>query len=61
MTLIAIVFLLLLVLGTPIAFVLLGTSVAYFAVNPMMASIVAQRMSSALESFPLLAVRSPEV
>ncbi|EIM72405.1 TRAP dicarboxylate transporter subunit DctM [Nitratireductor aquibiodomus RA22] len=56
MTLIAIVFLLLLVLGTPIAFVLLGTSVAYFAVNPMMASIVAQRMSSALESFPLLAV-----
>jgi len=56
LTLIAIVFLLLLVLGTPIAFVLLGTSVAYFAVNPMMASIVAQRMSSALESFPLLAV-----
>lgn len=56
MILTALVFLLLLVLGVPIAFVLLGASVAYFAMNPMMASIVAQRMGSSLESFPLLAV-----
>lgn len=56
MTVVALVFGLLLVLGVPIAFVLLGASVAYFALNPMMASIVAQRMASSLESFPLLAV-----
>jgi tripartite ATP-independent transporter DctM subunit len=55
-TLAAIVFAVLLVLGVPIAFVLLGASAAYFALNPMMASIVAQRMASAMESFPLLAV-----
>jgi tripartite ATP-independent transporter DctM subunit len=52
----AIVFAVLLLLGVPIAFILLGASVAYFIENPMMASIVAQRMSSSLESFPLLAV-----
>lgn len=52
----ALVFVLLLVLGVPIAFILLGASVAYFLENPMMASIVAQRMASSLESFPLLAV-----
>ena len=50
------VFALLTVLGVPIAFILLGASVAYFIQNPMMASIVAQQMSSSLESFPLLAV-----
>lgn len=49
-------FFFLLILGTPIAFVLLGSSVAYFVINPMMASIVAQRLASSLESFPLLAV-----
>ncbi len=49
-------FFFLLILGVPIAFVLLGSSVAYFAMNPMMASIVAQRLVSSLESFPLLAV-----
>jgi hypothetical protein len=47
----------LMALGVPIAFVILGASVAYFAVNPLMASIVAQRMASSLESFPLLAVQ----
>jgi tripartite ATP-independent transporter DctM subunit len=52
----AAVFALLLVLGVPIAFIMLGASVVYFIENPMMASIVAQRMSSSLESFPLLAV-----
>ena len=52
----AFVFTLLLVLGVPIAFIMLGASVVYFIENPMMASIVAQRMSSSLESFPLLAV-----
>ncbi|RBO87745.1 TRAP transporter large permease [Pseudochrobactrum asaccharolyticum] len=49
-------FFFLLILGVPIAFVLLGSSVAYFAMNPMMGSIVAQRLASSLESFPLLAV-----
>ena len=52
----AFVFALLLVLGVPIAFIMLGASVVYFIENPMMTSIVAQRMSSSLESFPLLAV-----
>ncbi|WP_048645713.1 TRAP transporter large permease [Nitratireductor soli] len=56
MTIVAIVFLILLVLGLPIGFVMLGASMAYFAINPMMASLVAQRMSSGLESFPLLAI-----
>ncbi|MFV1876186.1 TRAP transporter large permease [Nioella sp.] len=51
-----IAFLALLVLRVPIAFVILGASVIYFALNPMMASTVAQRMASSLESFPLLAV-----
>lgn len=49
-------FLLLLISGVPIAFTILGASVVYFTLNPMMASIVAQRMASSLESFPLLAV-----
>lgn len=56
MTLVAIVFALLLVLGLPIGFVMLGASMVYFAFNPMITSLVAQRMSSALESFPLLAI-----
>ncbi len=51
-----IVFFALLMLGVPVGFVMLGASVLYFIENPMMASIVAQRMSSSLESFPLLAV-----
>jgi tripartite ATP-independent transporter DctM subunit len=51
-----IVFFTLLILGVPVAFVLLGSSATYFLINPMMASIIAQRMSSSLESFPLLAV-----
>lgn len=49
-------FLLLLILGVPIAFVILGASVVYFTLNPLMATVVAQRMASSLESFPLLAV-----
>lgn len=56
MTVVAIVFVVLLVLGLPVGFVMLGASMAYFAINPMMASLVAQRMSSGLESFPLLAI-----
>ena len=56
MTIVAVVFVLLLVLGVPIAFVILGASVVYFTLNPLMTSIVAQRMASSLESFPLLAV-----
>ncbi len=56
MTVVAIVFVILLVLGLPVGFVMLGASMAYFAINPMMTSLVAQRMSSGLESFPLLAI-----
>ncbi len=56
MILASFVFFALLVFGVPVAFVMLGASVFYFVENPMMASIVAQRMSSSLESFPLLAV-----
>lgn len=56
MTLTAIAFVVLLLLGLPVGFVMLGASMIYFFQNPMMASIVAQRMGSALESFPLLAV-----
>lgn len=56
MTIVAIVFVLLLVLGLPVGFVMLGASMAYFTLNPLMASLVAQRMSSGLESFPLLAI-----
>lgn len=50
------VFILLLVLNVPIAFVLLGSSLIYGLMNPVMASIFAQRMSTSLESFPLLAI-----
>lgn len=56
MTLAACIFFFLLICGVPIAFTILGASVGYFVVNPLMASIVAQRMASSLESFPLLAV-----
>ena len=56
MTIAAIVFFALLLFGLPVGFVMLGASMAYFAQNPTMASIVAQRMSSGLESFPLLAI-----
>ena len=56
MTEAALAFAVLLLLGVPIAFVILGASVVYFTLNPLMASIVAQRMAGALESFPLLAV-----
>ncbi|MBE0694518.1 MAG: TRAP transporter large permease [Aquamicrobium sp.] len=56
MTVVAIVFVILLALGLPVGFVMLGASMAYFAINPMMTSLVAQRMSSGLESFPLLAI-----
>jgi len=55
-TVVAIVFVILLALGLPVGFVMLGASMAYFAINPMMTSLVAQRMSSGLESFPLLAI-----
>lgn len=56
MTIVAITFVVLLVLGLPVGFVMLGASMAYFTFNPMMTSLVAQRMSSGLESFPLLAI-----
>lgn len=56
MIVVAIAFFVLLFLGLPVGFVMLGASLAYFVQNPMMSSILAQRMSSGLESFPLLAI-----
>lgn len=56
MILCAFAFVVLLLLGLPVGFVMLGATMAYFAQNPLAASIVAQRMSSGLESFPLLAI-----
>lgn len=56
MIVVAIAFFVLLFLGLPVGFVMLGASLAYFLQNPMMSSILAQRMSSGLESFPLLAI-----
>ncbi len=51
-----IVFLVLLFAGMPISFVLLGSAMSYFMVNPIAPSIIAQRMNGSLELFPLLAV-----
>ncbi|MGV3650877.1 MAG: TRAP transporter large permease [Devosia sp.] len=51
-----VVFLILMILGMPIAFVVLGSSLLYFAFNPMNPSVIAQRLVGSLESFPLLAV-----
>ena len=50
------VFLVLLFAGMPISFVLLGSAMSYFLVNPIAPSIIAQRMNGSLELFPLLAV-----
>jgi tripartite ATP-independent transporter DctM subunit len=50
------VFCVLFMLGMPIVFVMLGTSLLYFFVNPMSPTLIAQKLTSSLESFPLLAV-----
>ncbi|WP_342363303.1 TRAP transporter large permease [Terrarubrum flagellatum] len=49
-------FAVLLATGMPIAFVILGSSLLYFAVNPIAPSVLAQRLTGSLESFPLLAI-----
>lgn len=51
-----ILFLILMVIGMPIAFVVLGSSLLYFLFNPINPSIIAQKLTGSLESFPLLAV-----
>ncbi len=43
-------------LGVPIAFAMLAASMTYFLITPSLDIIVVQRMVSALNSFPLLAV-----
>lgn len=50
------VFTVLMFAGMPISFVLLGSSMTYFIVNPIAPSVIAQRMNGSLELFPLLAV-----
>ena len=57
MILASFVFFALLVFGVPVAFVMLGASVFYFVENPMMASIVAQRMSILNKADRLLLLR----
>lgn len=51
-----VVFLVLMALGMPVAFVVLGSSLLYFFFNPINPSVIAQRLVGSLESFPLLAV-----
>ena len=48
--------LVLIALGTPIAFAMLAVTLYYFSVTPSLDIIVVQRMVTALDSFPLLAV-----
>lgn len=53
----ALVFLVLLLIGLPLAFTLLASGLVYFAQNPELPTTVAvQRMVAASQSFPLLAV-----
>ncbi len=52
MTVAVIAFVALIILRVPIGFTMLGASAAYFALNPMMASILAQRMGRAWNRFP---------
>ena len=53
----ALVFLVLLIIGLPLAFTLLASGLVYFAQNPELPTTVAvQRMVAASQSFPLLAV-----
>lgn len=47
---------LLLLLGAPVAFVLLAAALVYYITSPQPAMIVAQRTVAGLESFPLLAI-----
>lgn len=49
-------FLFLIGIGMPIAFVVLGSSLIYFVINPMNPSVIGQKLAVSLESFPLLAV-----
>lgn len=49
-------FCLFLVLGLPVAFVILGASALYFILEGTNPSLIAQRLVGGLESFPLLAV-----
>jgi tripartite ATP-independent transporter DctM subunit len=49
-------FVLLVAVGMPIAFVVLGATLVYFLFNPINPSVLAQRLTGSLESFPLLAV-----
>ncbi len=52
-----VVFLILLLLGLPLAFTLIASGMVYFAQNPELPTAVAvQRMVAASQSFPLLAV-----
>ncbi len=50
------VLLALIAVGVPIAFAMLATSLTYFFITPSLETIVAQRMITALDSFPLMAV-----
>jgi tripartite ATP-independent transporter DctM subunit len=56
LTILLIVFVLLLVIGVPISFAMLGSALLVIAIEGIPVSVVAQRVATGVQSFPLLAV-----
>lgn len=56
LTLLLIVFVLLLMVGVPIGFAMLGSSMLIIGIEGIPLSVVAQRVATSVQSFPLLAV-----
>ena len=56
LTLLLFVFVVLLLLGLPIGFAMLGSSMLVIGLEGIPVSVVAQRVATSVQSFPLLAV-----
>ena len=56
LTILLCVFVLLLLVGTPIGFAMLGSAMLVIAIDGIPVSVVAQRVATSVQSFPLLAV-----
>jgi tripartite ATP-independent transporter DctM subunit len=56
LTILLCVFVLLLVVGVPIGFAMLGSAMLVIAIDGIPVSVVAQRVATSVQSFPLLAV-----
>jgi len=56
LTILLCVFILLLVVGVPIGFAMLGSAVLVIAIDGIPVSVAAQRVATSVQSFPLLAV-----